>query len=343
MSEVPPIIVRIAVPSPLRRHFDYRLPRGSAPPPRGARVRVPFGRRALIGLVLGHGEASALPAERLKPIDTVLDATPLLSEELLGFIEWAADYYHHPIGDALHTALPVTLRRGMAAAPRGEEWVSLTAAGRELAPQALARAPRQRAVVAVLAAAPAEGLAMAALAERIPQARSALRTLAAKGRVQVDLHEPAPAAVPAARPGPALTDAQQQAVSTITAALGGFHGFLVHGITGSGKTEVYLRAVDAAVAGGGQALVLVPEIGLTPQLIQRFRERLKAPLVVMHSGLNESERHNAWLAARAGRAAIVLGTRSAVFAPLPRLKLIIVDEEHDGSYKQQDGFRYSAR
>jgi primosomal protein N' (replication factor Y) len=144
-------------------------------------------------------------------------------------------------------------------------------------------------------------------------------------------------------PGPDLLPEQQLAVNAIVAALGGYAQFLLRGVTGSGKTEVYLRAIEAAVAQGRQALVLVPEIALTPQLVARFATRFPVPLAVLHSALTDQERLRAWRSARSGAAPVVIGTRSAVFAPLACPGLIVVDEEHDPSYKQQEGFRYSAR
>jgi primosomal protein N' (replication factor Y) len=273
---MPTLVAHIAVPSPLRRSFDYLPPRGeSAPLLPGCRVKVPFGRGETVGVVLAVASQSRIAKTRLKHVLEVLDTEPLLSAELLSLLEWASAYYHHPIGEVIAAALPVALRQG--------------------------RVPRPR----------AEGDA--------PSASSLLTETP-----------------------PTLHPAQAEAVQTVAAATG-FQAFLLEGVTGSGKTEVYLRLIERVIAAGRQALVLAPEIALTPQLMARFTQRFSVPVALLHSGLSEGERLQAWRAARSGRAAIVIGTRSAVFTPLARPGLIVVDEEHDLSLKQQDGFRYHAR
>lgn len=331
-------IVRVAVPVPLRRAFDYAI-EGTAPLP-GTRVRVPFGRRDQIGVVLGTATESAVPAGRLKPLRAVLDAAPVVPETILQLLSWAADYYHHPIGEVVVAALPALLREGRAATAAGPERWQLTAAGRDAAPP-WNRAPlRQRLWMALTQA--AEGMEATGLAALTPRWRAILREWEAAGWVQATQADclTRPGDAPVA--GPALSEPQRAAVRQL-AHDDGYAASLLFGVTGSGKTEVYLQLVARALAAQRQALVLVPEIGLTPQLVARFRARFPEPIAVLHSGLSDSERLCAWLAARDGRAAIVLGTRSAVFTPLARPGLIIVDEEHDLSYKQQDGFRYHAR
>lgn len=338
----PPCIIQVAVPAPLARSFDYLPPDHGPVPHAGARVRVPFGRKIMIGVVLGTVDASDLPLTRLKRVAEVIDAAPLLPAATLKLLQWVADYYHHPIGEVLAAALPVALRQGRAAHVPGETVWSLTDAGRAAAPASLARAPAQARVLAVLR--DGDQVSSAALVRLTPRARAALKALAGKGFVAAEVRDclAAPAPVPASPPPFALNSAQAAAVAAIVAAED-FAPFLLHGITGSGKTEVYLRAIASVVAHGRQALVLVPEIALTPQLVARFQGRFAVPIAVLHSGLTDPERLCAWLAARSEKAPIVLGTRSAVFAPMPNLGLIVVDEEHDGSYKQQDGLRYSAR
>lgn len=333
-----PNLLRIAIPSPLRRSFDYLAP--AAPlPSAGTRVQVQFGRRQLVGVVLGYTDRSDVPAARLRPIDAVLDAEPLLPPPLPALLNWASDYYHHPIGEVYAAALPVALRQGQPARARGLRRYRLTAAGAAVVPESLKRAPRQATLLTLLGRS-ADGCGTAELAEA-GDWQGAIRRLVEHGWVEMIEETTPPANTATAAPPPPLNPAQQAAVAAVT--FGGFAGVLLDGVTGSGKTEVYLQLIARAVADGRQTLVLVPEIGLTPQLLERFRRRFAVPIAVLHSGLADGERLGAWLAARDGSAPIVIGTRSAVFTPLPRLGLIVVDEEHDPSFKQQDGFRYSAR
>ncbi|HEV2704019.1 MAG TPA: DEAD/DEAH box helicase, partial [Steroidobacteraceae bacterium] len=337
-------ISRIALDVPLRRLFDYRVPEGCAAPLPGSRVRVPFGRQRLIGVVMEKAGDSALPPERLKVIGAVLDPVPVLAADVLDLVRWASDYYHHPIGEVIASAVPKALRAGASAVALTEIWHA-TAAGRAaLRAGSLARARAQRALLELLVA---HGpLREAEVAERLPRWRPATAALLKQGWVSCESVAtpllPGPAASVA--PAPAPTPEQAQAVAAIGATLGGFAAFVLHGLTGSGKTEVYLRVIEQVLAAGRRALVLVPEIGLTPQLVRRFAERLNAPMAVLHSALTDNERLSAWRAAASGAARIVVGTRSAVFAPVADLGVIIVDEEHDASLKQHEGgFHYSAR
>lgn len=339
-----PRIARVAVAAPVRQLFDYLLSSDQPPPQPGARVRVPFGaRRATIGVVVAVGPASDLAEKRLKAIHQVLDSEPLVPERLLKLLSWAAGYYHHPIGEVIATALPGQLRTRArpAAAAKAKVWM-LTPEGHAPRSDGLPRAPSQRRVLSALQAAP-EGLGERELAAVSQRWRAAARALADKGWVRMAERD---FSCEAGDSGfvepPALVPAQRSAADTIAAA-DGFKAFLLYGVTGSGKTEVYLRVVETVLRRGDQALVLVPEIGLTPQAVARFRERFGRPVTVLHSGLTDLERTRAWVSAAAGKTQLVIGTRSAVFTPLPRLRIIIVDEEHDASYKQQEGFRYSAR
>jgi len=337
-----PRFARIAVPSPLSRHFDYRLIAGEPVPAPGTRVRVPFGRQELIGVVLGVATQSNLPRDKLKSIRRSLDAEPLFPVTLMELLVWASAYYHHPIGEVMATALPVLLRRGLPANAAGEKRFALTEAGRQLSPDALKRSPLQQRLVQALNAR-AEGLSAAQLTEVASHWRDAIKRLTARGLIHITEEPCQPPKLAGQHRAPQLTPAQQAAGAAILAASGKFQCLLLLGVTGSGKTEVYLRAIEEVIARGDQVLVLVPEIGLTPQLVTRFEGRLNAPVAVMHSGLNENERLCAWQMARTAQAAVVIGTRSAVFTPMPKLALIIIDEEHDASFKQQDGFRYHAR
>jgi primosomal protein N' (replication factor Y) (superfamily II helicase) len=360
MSSVP--VVRVALPTPLRRLFDYRAgPAGHSPIMAGTRVRVPFGQRRLIGVAMETAASSELPDERLKSVLERLDPQPIFDPATLALLGWAADYYHHPVGEVLAAALPKALRLGAAIDSVAERWI-FTPAGLEAYTRGEPRrAPRQRQLLAALAAsdgaAPGAadaspqgaGLTAAALDEKLESWREAARALIARGWLSMVTLPAATGAAPtpaplAVSPGPEPNEEQRLAIDRICESLGAFAGFVLHGITGSGKTEVYLRVVERALRLGRSALVLVPEIGLTPQLVDRFRRRFAAPMAVLHSALTDHERLLAWREAFSGRARVVLGTRSAVFAPVPDLGVIIVDEEHDTSFKQHEGgFRYSAR
>ena len=346
--------LRVAVPVPVAEGFDYRWPGPLPPPLPGTRVRVPFGRGERIGIVIEAQGGRRVEDSALKAVREVLDQEPLIDGELMRSLEWAAGYYHHPIGDVLAQALPGLLRQGRPSQAPPEPSFRLTAAGRGVDRKALrTRASRQSEALDRLAASPVltgEALRSAGVA------RDTLRRLERKGWIEPAAPESpgnaagsapashdAAAREPASRDAPpTLTAAQHAAVETLRAA-DGFVTALLHGVTGSGKTEVYLRLIGDALARGRQCLLLVPEIGLTPQLVGRLEKRFGSALAVFHSGLAAGERLRGWREARAGTVGLIVGTRSAVFAPLPRAGLIVVDEEHDPSYKQQSGFRYSAR
>ncbi len=332
----PPVILDIAVPSPLYRCFDYKLAAVTPPAP-GTRVLVPFGRQRLVGIVLGSKSRSALDAGKLKAVIEVLDEQPVFDAELLALLQWAARYYHHPLGETLATALPVLLRKPRPPSDKAAGHWRLTAAGREQSP---ARAARQAEVMRILQAHP-NGVAR----ETLPVPLSVLRALQAKGWIECVAAATGESHAPPATTGKplTLTAPQRRAVDSVHAAAGSFGPFLLEGVTGSGKTEVYLQLIAPLLEAGRQVLVLVPEIGLTPQLIERFRQRFAATVSVLHSGLSDRQRLQAWRQAAGGQARLILGTRSAIFTPLKNPGLIIVDEEHDGSFKQQDGLRYSAR
>jgi primosomal protein N' (replication factor Y) len=337
---------RVVLDMPLRRPFDYLPPQDASLKPvrPGVRVRVPFGRQRLIGVVTGEAASSDIAPERLKPILEVLDTEPVLDAAMLALLMWAAEYYHHPLGEVLAAALPKALRLGAPASAMRKVWVVSEEGRAALLSGEPRRAPQQRALLQQLFE--RKGCSAEELGALGPNARAHLRSLVHRGWVAA-IDEPLiPAAVPAQTQaqGFALNAEQHAAVATISASLQSFGAYLLHGITGSGKTEVYLHLVARVLAQGRAALILVPEIGLTPQLVGRFRERFAASLALLHSGLTDGERLDGWRQAFTGHARIVLGTRSAVFAPVRALGLIVVDEEHDASFKQHEGgFRYSAR
>lgn len=270
-----PLILHIAVPVPLPRLFDYRLPADycGEMPVAGMRVKIPFGKRLLMGVIVKTSAVSTFPVEQLKMIVEVLDTQPLFSPTIFALLQWASDYYHAPIGEVFATALPVLLRKG-----------------KDLEYKIKTCKQSEKNTVALM-----------------------------------------------------LNQYQQAAVENVIASFQQFKTFLLDGVTGSGKTEVYLQVIAGVLAQNKQALILVPEIGLTPQITERFQQRFSATIVILHSGMTDRARLNAWLQARDGTARIIIGTRSAVFTPLENLGVIIVDEEHDLSFKQHDGFRYHAR
>jgi primosomal protein N' (replication factor Y) len=335
-------IIRVAVPLPIDGPLDYLWP-GTAPPAAGTRVRVPVGRRSCIGVVIDDTASGNVDPARLKRVIEAIDEEPAIDAALLAALRWCADYYHHPLGEVVSAALPSLLRRGSAAAPEPEIRWQLTPAGRAVDPEPLRRrAPRQARVLDLLA----DGEPHAATSLKAAGlAPAELARLEQKGWLARSEHTVAEvlAAAPVSGGEPTLTSDQAAALSAIEAAGAGFNAHLLHGVTGSGKTEIYMRLVAAQMRAGRQTLLLVPEISLTPQLVERLEARFGARLAVMHSALTDSERLRAWQACRSGTAGLIVGTRSAVFAPLSNAGLIVVDEEHDSSFKQAEGFRYSAR
>lgn len=335
-------VAHVALPVPLARTFDYLLPAGMVPVV-GGRVNVPFGKRQAMGIVTGISESSELPLEQLKPISTVIDTESLYSTSLWRILNWAVAYYHHPIGEVLFHALPILLRQGKPAhaAPLWQ-WFA-TEQGQATPLTSLKRAPKQQQALAALLQRP---LYRHQIGE-LELADAALQALRTKGladlrpQTQATVDWRTTFAVRGERLR--LNTEQATAVGAIRSDDDRFAAWLLAGVTGSGKTEVYLSVLENILAQGRQALIMVPEIGLTPQTIARFRERFAAPVEVLHSGLNDGERLAVWLRARSGEAAIIIGTRSALFTPFARLGVIIIDEEHDSSYKQQEGWRYHAR
>jgi primosomal protein N' (replication factor Y) len=329
--------------------FDYLPPaRGEIAELRaGARLLVPFGRGTRCGLIVEVATASNLPPERLKRAERILDNPPILDGLDLDLLQWAAAYYRHPVGEVMQQALPIRLRKGAEPLDGTLPGWRATKQGMAIAKGDLKRAPRQAAVLEVLQQMP-HGISRQELYARVGRFPDALRGLQAKRwaepcACEAQSETQSETQFEASRRGPELTVEQRQAVEAVSAALGRFGAFVLDGVTGSGKTEVYLCLVQQVLEAGRQALILVPEISLTPQLMRRFRSRIGPSVALFHSGLSEADRERAWHRVRTGDARVLIGTRSAVFAPVPDLGLIVVDEEHDLSYKQQEGFRYSAR
>jgi primosomal protein N' (replication factor Y) (superfamily II helicase) len=337
-------ILRLAVPTPLRRHFDY-LPPAELTPEQvstlcpGVRLLVPFGKRELTAWLIEVRPDSDQNADSLRPALRLLDTLPLLPPESLALCQWAAQYYHHAAGEVIQAAFPKRLRRGDEHQRLGIPAWRLTQRGKGLPADALQRSPKQATALSLLQH--SDSVSAAELKSRDISA-AVLKALADKTLIE-RCTQSVQAREIHYRDSLNLSQEQARAVQAVDNAAGAFSAHLLEGVTGSGKTEVYLQLIEARLKAGQQVLVLIPEIGLTPQTLGRFERRFDTDIAVFHSGLADGERYRAWEAARDGTARIVIGTRSAVFTPMLQLGLIIVDEEHDLSYKQSDGFRYSAR
>lgn len=336
------ILIDVAVPVPLRQMFSYTHPSSLEA---GVRVLVPFGRRQLVGIVTGHrtAEEAEQDTTKLKAIDEVLDAEPVFSPAILSLCRWLWQYYHHSPGEVLHTALPVRLRKGEPAEPAAECWYQVTTDGQATDATSLSRAPRQQACLAQL-----QQQACRAEVLKSDYSAAVLKALQERELIKQDWRATSPqpqrwltdfAPTGAPRPDPE----QALAITAIVQQQGKFCPFLLEGVTGSGKTEVYLQAIESVLLAGRQVLILVPEIGLTPQTVARFTQRFGIEVGVLHSQITDSTRLAVWQQARAGELGIIIGTRSAIFTPLRYPGMLIVDEEHDESFKQQDGLRYHAR
>lgn len=332
-------IVRVALDVPLSKLFDYSLDNGTDIVP-GQLVWVPFGRRIMAGVVMESVTDSVFPVERIKPVLKVVDNIPPMPADLLGLFRFCSEYYHYPLGATVLSGLPARLRSCHKVVLKDSVRYMLSDSGRNLDINFLPkRSVVQRRILAALQLGTLSHVQVRALS---PRGLSALKSLQDAGWVKSCVMPEIPGSH-ILKNAHALTVEQQQAVDAVN-AVQCFECFLLHGITGSGKTEIYVHLMHHIVQRNGQVLLLVPEINLTPQLESYFRVRLPGvELVTLHSGLSEGERLQNWLRAQSGQARIILGTRLAVFAPAPKLALLIVDEEQDASFKQQDGLRYSAR
>ncbi len=349
----------IALPVPLRRAFTYAVPDGLALEV-GERVAVPFGNRKVAGFVI-DADAPAPPEKvRIRAVIGRLDPEPVFTAELMKLLVEAADYYIAPIGEVLRAASPALEKANVSALRRAGELDEDDALGTEMPTRfesyvrrtyVLGDAPKlgekQAQVFALLA--DGEEHSLSSLREEVPTATQIIKALAKKSLVSVEVRE-SPRDVffreGVDRDAPhVLNPAQAHAVAGLSAAIDSrkYEGVLLHGVTSSGKTEVYLQAISHARDRGRGAILLVPEIALTPQLVSRFRARFGDAIAVLHSGLTASERHSAWRALRRGELTLAVGARSAIFAPVANLGIIAVDEEHDSSFKQEEGFRYQAR
>jgi primosomal protein N' (replication factor Y) len=347
-------LISVALPVPALGLLTYRVPPELPIPSQGARVVVPLGSRRVTGIVVA-GEATAQDGLELRDVCEVLDEEPFLPRDVVDLARWVGDYYLAGPGAALALALPPRARDGRADAFRAVQIVELTPDGREAAERneptrrvrqhAALQLLRQRGGRATSRDLAAEGVSAAVVARLATRGLVTLR----RERVERDPFAAGVAALPGSS-GPAdawrpLGIEQREAVETLSAlaAEDRFHVALLHGVTGSGKTEVYLHLADAVSRRGRGVVILVPEIALTPAIAAAFRARFGNRVAVQHSGLSSGERHDQWHRIRRGEVDLVVGTRSAVFAPVARLGLIVVDEEHDTSYKQDETPRYHGR
>lgn len=337
--------LRLALPSPLRRLFDYLPPKGieTEKLPQGIRVKVPFGRRILIGILIEVVTQTDIVSDKLKHAIEIIDDQPVLSPSILSLCQWVAQYYIHSLGDTLSWAMPSLLKQGKYPNDQIETFWCISQLT-DLDDPRLQRAPRQKRALQILSQHP-HGVAQKLLAElqiqldTLKQLQKKCLIFSEQRQIQHKPHEGSWLIEPELL----LNEQQQQVVSDIMQQHQAFHAFLLNGVTGSGKTEVFFHLIHQLLMMGKQVLVLIPEINLSPQTLRRFEKRFNARIAIIHSDLTDKERLDAWHNAKRGIVDIVIGTRSAIFTPMPRLGMIIVDEEHDNSYKQQDGLRYHAR
>ncbi|HCA4900681.1 primosomal protein N' [Acinetobacter baumannii] len=335
--------VRVAVPVHLYDTFDYTLTKAQYERAQvGSRVAISFGRQNLIGIITEKVDLqeSFTGHFQLKAISELLDDEPILDEQVLNLLTWSAQYYQFPIGEVMQTALPALLRQGKPMDVLFHLWKIIPCDNAEAL---LKRSIKQQDAYQILKLHPAGTTENILNLSGVETAT--LKALQKKGLVDCTLepHDFSPSPVQLAQMPLTLNEDQKKATQHVLNAQHQYQAFLLDGLTGSGKTEVYLHIMHEVLKQGKQVLVLVPEIGLTPQTISRFKSRFNCDIALLHSGLNDSKRLQAWQQAQTGKASIILGTRSAIYTPLPRLGLIILDEEHDLSYKQQEGFRYHAR
>ena len=337
-------VVKVALPVPLRRTFDYRLSDDQCRVKPGFRVEVELQNRRMVGLVMKVGSNSSVPLHRLKMVSAVIDQEPSVPPKFLRFLMWVSQYYHHPVGEVIQSALPSVIRRNQVMRPNLPARYFLTPSGQSALIDLSKRAKVQKEILSALKKAGTEGLLASKLNQLFIKSPTTTLNLLqnrhwiySESRVEDYLLQGAQERTPALNPS------QIKVIDKIKSNFFTYAPFLLQGVTGSGKTEIYLRIASSILKSGHQVLVLVPEIALTPQLLDRFEHGIVGKIAVMHSGLTDRDRHIAWWSAKQGLADVIVGTRSAVFIPLARPGLYIIDEEHDQSYKQQDGFRYHAR
>ena len=342
LSTTPSYRIRVAVPVYLYDCFDYSLTAEQYHQAEvGARVAVSFGRQNVVGVIVEKltDEKPLDLGFKLKAITELLDDSAILDAKVLSLLTWSAQYYQFPIGEVMHAALPSFLRQGKPYNLLARMWKLID----DHAEDKLKRSEKQQDAYKILKLHPtgtSENILNLAGIET-----ATLKALEKKKITQciLEAQDFKPQVMTLAQMPLTPNDEQKRAIQNILKVRHSYHAFLLDGLTGSGKTEVYLQVMQEVLKQGKQVLVLVPEIGLTPQTVSRFQSRFHCHIALLHSGLNDSKRLQAWQSAQTGRASIVIGTRSAIYTPLPHLGLIVLDEEHDLSFKQQEGFRYHAR
>lgn len=335
-------IAQIALDTPLRTLFDYLIPQNAQGLMAGIRVKVPFGKRYLLGVIIHLQETSTIEPASLRSISEIIDPAPLFDQHTLKLIEWAAAYYQYPLGQAIFSSLPPSLRKISKQLPEESRelfWTAIDDSSLQLK-----RAPRQAEIHQWLLGF-SDGISQTQILDQFPGCQALLKRLQERGLVQADRREMHTATLaPTKTERLPLSHDQQQVCEQISSTLSAYSTHLLEGVTGSGKTEVYFYLIEKVLKRpDAQVLIVVPEIGLTPQLYSRLCKYFTEPIGVMHSNVNEYQRGQTWQKIQSGELRIVLGTRLAVFTPMPHLQLIVVDEEHDASLKQQEGFLYHAR
>ncbi len=336
------VIVKVAIAIPLNRLFDYLVLDHKKLQP-GTRVIVPFGKSKKVGFVIGYENNSEVKTDRLKEVIEVLDEQSLINHIDFQLLKWASQYYHHPLGEVFSAAFPVSLRKGKKAILPQQKLFKLSEKGECLKPEQLKRSPKQQQIFEFFQP-PVKKLTESDLNKKQKNWQAAIKALVEKELIIIELCDKTPPQQSLEVEKPLAPNEQQaDAIKQLISQLGSFSVSLLEGVTGSGKTEVYMQLIQKVLDAGQQVIVLLPEITLTPQLEERFRKRFSVALSISHSRLTEKQRHCAWLEMQQGHSAILLGTRSALFTPVLNAGLIILDEEHDSSFKQQEGFRFSAR
>ena len=337
---MPTQIISVALPTPLRKHFDYSVSDTQAISLQpGCRVRVNFGHRDMIGIAITQAHLSDNIEQSYKPILEQLDDNPIFTPDLWALCKWAATYYQHPLGEVLFGAIPTALRKGLPPKASTEQYWQLSDHGKGLPDNALKRAKKQQLCLQTLQT---HGATSAKQLAELGISRSVINALNDKHLIEAIDTRLAPTPITPTQTI-ALNTEQQHAYEALRHSSNQNKPSLLFGVTGSGKTEVYLARMSDAICAGEQVLVLVPEINLTPQFVRRFEQRLGLTVEAMHSGMTDKQRLDIWVRAKEGSLAVVIGTRSALFTPFAKLGLIIVDEEHANTLKQHEGFRYSAR